>query len=686
MELVNLIMDYSNKYLAYLILISLGIYILINAYIGSNYIDFYPINGDFQAFNPFRRLDEGYTIAKDFNIYLGLGLTKFTYYFYSLVKLFDMPGLKASYYTFCVLCPVVFIFNTFWCSRLFSINYFQSGFITILIFVNSFFLPLTESGNSLLGMRAAIPFLVAYYVYVNFNRLFTFHIRTLLGLICGFVIIWSPDYGVPTWLATILVIIILNSTSQKYKKGIQYVTEFALVSLSSFFIIGSIFTDGHFLYYLKYLDSIKQNQLWYFLTGWYLDQKIFELSDIPSLHFIGISLAVMAYITYLIVKNKDLSQFGIKHSNLSGILIILIALLGGTYSPQLYGHISFHYALPLLLFFQIIVIKIIIEFTKHKSNFNASQKLIKTLFIIMTIFLIYQLSLRGYFSWERNYNPKDFTYEPSIQANLHNAYVSTVSLAKLVDENTKDLPKEKKLFSTYTSFLDNYIGAFNASKSDYIIHALGKSERDSYLERFRAADPKYVSIIRSNDISWAKWNQRVNTEFFKEVYKNYEPFAVNWYTIIYGKRSEPLTPIGLQVPYAMERTADNKITIMLPAERLTNELGHVYGLADIEYKVTREKSYVPIIGGRTYTQVHEFNILKEMKHKRNYDLGLKYGLSKHQKEIFFDAENKAKFLVLQFTSFPEASTRLEITKFNPYVYFQPDIELKKIPHKRNYIN
>ena len=177
--------------------------------------------------------------------------------------------------------------------------------------------------------------------------------------------------------------------------------------------------------------------------------------------------------------------------------------------------------------------------------------------------------------------------------------------------------KNKKIFSTYSSLMDAASGNFQPSNIDYIIHALGRENRQYYLESFAKADADYVTTPNELWTLWEVWSRRVNWWFYREMITKYEPVDQTVYHVIWKKRAQPLN-IKQHIAEVSCKVNGNslEVTDKLPA-------GTYYIELTVPQHTELKNSGEPVIGNRALLVVDEessgFNAI-EGKHVAQPDI------------------------------------------------------------------
>ena len=116
---------------------------------------------------------------------------------------------------------------------------------------------------------------------------------------------------------------------------------------------------------------------------------------------------------------------------------------------------------------------------------------------------------------------------------------------------TEEFLDENEFFATYASAQEVLNNTFQPSGTDYIIHVLGDSQREAYLNAFRTGSFKYAATIRETYTDWEYWVQRANWFFYRELYENWHPVYANSYEL-YWERNEKENQNKITDGYSVE--------------------------------------------------------------------------------------------------------------------------------------
>jgi len=89
----------------------------------------------------------------------------------------------------------------------------------------------------------------------------------------------------------------------------------------------------------------------------------------------------------------------------------------------------------------------------------------------------------------------------------------------------------------YASAVETVKNQFQPSGTDYIIHVLGDTQREQYLEKFQEGNFQYVADVdKANRFRY--WIRNANWFFYRELYKEYKPAFVTEYNMFFDKNNQ----------------------------------------------------------------------------------------------------------------------------------------------------
>lgn len=180
---------------------------------------------------------------------------------------------------------------------------------------------------------------------------------------------------------------------------------------------------------------------------------------------------------------------------------------------------------------------------------------------------------------------------------LPNKWKNSIQIARNINQELKNKLPTSRILSTYSSGIDVVAGAFNPTKIDYIIHALGTQARSRYLESLARAKPKYITTLREDYTQWETWARRTNWGFYREFVSDYQPIEATFYNIIWQRLKSPKKQDCPSAICRVTKASNNKTIINIFTEKQNNDAAH-YAEIGLKYHLEVKPSGVPIIGKR----------------------------------------------------------------------------------------
>jgi hypothetical protein len=701
-------------------------------------VNFYPLNGSFQTFNPINRLLHGETPGADFNPYLGIGVTYLTGF---LTALFG-GNFSASQFVINLLHLICHWFNLFVLAYLCNLSVKRSLLMTssimtlilcflitcalaypiifqsALIYIELPFIAnsnleyalreLTMPSGSNLGLRSSLPFLVSFVLLLVLPILKQRKrwIPVFLGAIVGILPLWSNDYGVPTCSLLILLSIIYIFKCYSSFKW-QGIILLSLASVLSFLLIGSIATHGHITQWIQenFIDVLG-DQLWYFNTAKY---KAYALQDIFSNYYLYLYSAILIAFCYHSVT--------VKPFNLKFLLLVFIGLTtlgagmlstvgGGSGKPFL------RYYFPALLVSYFIIPKCIALAAKAMQPLLKQQILPQPLILWgehcnqafsqyknraknAVAFLVIAgltVAIACSFSYPLLEKPvfPNYFYAAEVGGWFSPNYETPVAKARLLKEKLKNIPPKQKMLSTYASLMDLIVGSENSSGIDYIIHALGAASREKYLKEFRANPPEYITTLREDFTSWEPWVRRTNWWFYREFINQYELVDATFYNFIWQRRQQPQNFTYPEANCRIVPRSKSTVALIITNQTAVNsavaiDTKHFADIA-LSYALTIRSSGVPFLGSRGLINA------KELVSASSRSLGTLdnrfYGLPPRHADWHIPVEHQlGRTSVIELSGYPTDRALLEVSACHVQLMTPiQTFELNQRRHPKNVTN
>jgi len=535
---------------------------------------FYPIDGNYQNYNIVRRILDGQIPYKDFAIYLGL-----------------LHAYLGAFFTFIFgnnFCACTFVFNllTVAITALFSLflglirklNFKFVCAVTIgLILLLYFFylhypfasvVHLVSVDNSAKMVRF-LPLLIgAVSIYTILKKVKNENLnKILIGATAGVVFPLSNDFGIVCAFA-IAVIFTLRTVFEKtsLKKKFISMSLYIAGGLTALFTVLTALTRGHIVEWFTVNRGISEFQSWYY-NHKYIQYFLYKL-NFPTASILSAVFTVYLFYKLFIQKDKIEENIPYLIISISCITILLESnYMGGMSSviiPWIIGITIFWYFAAYLRKIEL-------------KNVNPDKFYVAAIFIGLIFSGI--LLNKGVIEY------KKFPTVPEISKSIGGKYSNHTDA---VADGLKFL-NGKKVFSTYSSAIEDISGQFQPSEYDYIIHALGEDARKKYLDVFKQGNFDYVITQRPETTEgWELWVRNTNFDFYKELYKNYIPVYYNDYSIYWEKTGkENIKTFDKNTQIIKENISPSEVKITIKSDKSVN------GIADlsVDYDTVRQNTF-----------------------------------------------------------------------------------------------
>jgi hypothetical protein len=550
-------------------------------------LDFAPTNGTFQNFNPVRRLQSGQTMFADFYPYLGNGPTLLTY---AAVRI-EGDNLYASIHSLEALAGILHVIALVMMARLFRLSWFSSIAIAAIVVlagerlsrgmnpaamvysnnwisqVHSIFY-MTQSS---LPLRAAAPIFLTMFLMMR-HRLTQSEIGNawIDGTAAGLSLIWSNDYGVPTFFV-FMVLFGLLAPRLTWLERMKRVFKVVAGGLAAAAAGITIVTRGQPWKWLQYNAGVAEDQFWY-----YEGTKVLQLSEIPVPAYVIVGLTVTAILFIDLLRTQSFAT--------RCMLLLLVTPLIAGYLSSFGGHYEKHYfvafrrSLTFAAPFACLRIgQSIIAYWPHYRNelrtflsrlgsTSTAQRLAVVAQVLLTLVIFGEVHRAHRYLKAQTRLPHDTFLVPELGGPMTDQWSKMVAIAREFREEAESCGRANFMFSTYATSFETIAGCFHPTGHDYIIHALGTKERDRYVESFLATRPRYVVTLRGAWM-WEQWVRKMHWDFYRELLRHYEPFDRSNLHVIWKPRHQVREFDDLPIAIRLERISPAEVLlhVELPA-------------------------------------------------------------------------------------------------------------------------
>lgn len=554
---------------------------------GLNFISF-AADGSFQLYNPLRRLEFGQVIGRDFQFFHGIGIPLLFYIPFRLLggNLFSSELCKWLLPSGGFLLTAILFFRT-------TLQSWRKATIALVILLMTLLpiVSMAEPGNSLQGLRTAMPMLVAALLALDYKRLLQIgkvvlpvkQLLLILALSLSFFI--STDHGVfaifSYFLVRSYVITKHRETNGLKRPGIRLALEITAVLLLILAMF-TVATMGHPLKPLIYaMKIIPAEQFWYFggppnaFLTWQ-NMSSFALHIYKAFVILGLT----TYLYMRMYRQKRIrpdTHFALWFLMIYG-LASCVSLLGyadiGQLGPLLKSMLSISIVLAMTMFFDY-------EQAYRTSRKKAPKKLrIQYAVYATATILMVVWSGRYLYRTSSTYDAigsiKAFRYArhwPDTAIGNEGGWGRAVrSFPEL------QTAQQGELWSVYSNLYEDRAKIFHPSKDgfDYIIHAIGKDNFDAYVWQFVQDKPKYVDTLRPGYFVYEQWLWTGNWAFYRQLIDNYSIVRHNDSHYLWTYNGDDLNKDAVSKPLTINKDGN----LELPASETELSLVEV----DLKYQ------------------------------------------------------------------------------------------------------
>lgn len=558
---------------------------VVHALRAQEYLDFIPINGTYQNYNPIRRFLSGQVPYKDFNDYLGMGHLLWG----SLFTMLWGGDYAASLSAFTFLSVGVAVLvslvlaNTLLGDKRLACAATLLALIAVLLIdeavpENSNTFSLLQSmivpGNSARMIRGAAPVLLVLALLFGeflirkfglFSRMKASRKELLLTALCGMcggcVFTHSNDYGISSWLCFGLMVgVFALARTRKVMAVLQHMAVYFAASAVGLCLFVTIATRGNLVSWLKATFGTGGYQSWY-----YISNHSFFLYDV-DFNFYSLLQAglVLVYLVLILRRKGDgyaLHRFGIP-------AVLNMTAFCATNEYKLISGGILHEMAFLILGLTILyeaVRFVMHRMEKAKNNARDISLLQYGSAFLATVWICSAGMDTGLVLLDKGRGE----YFPNLGGYMKSLAASIKDAEAFLDGKT--------VFSTYSSALEADMGQFQPSGYDYIIHVLGDDARAEYKDVFDAGNFDYVATIKREYNAWEYWVSAANWFLYQDLYENYHPVFSNEYEVFWEKNAPDQSFVlpGTEVDVEVVAENDSVSKIIVTGDESLN------GFADI---------------------------------------------------------------------------------------------------------
>jgi hypothetical protein len=497
--------------------------------------DYLPINGDWQNYNLVRRVLAGFIPYVDSVPYLGLGIVALILPFVILNNTFTMSLFATNFIV--IVCFILLTLTIFYLTtknlRLAMVGSLVAPLVIALFrklpFVCTFYDQLMHTDYSFRMGRGFLPVLlvIGLLFFLKYNKrdllalFYNAKFVSVIAFICGLFVTWSNDYSFCSIVAAGIVLFVsLVYSKTSFKQLCLLCGLFVIFAIVGILVSITVITLGHPLSYINCLAGIISYHYWYY--GAFKITSLIDvlLAQIPLILPVPLCYAVLVFkFCKRRVDSYDCLAFFLLTTPFGASLLYVL----GTGTSEL-NFMLLYVSLSLLLGW---CINIMLHFINKKIIFSkkiiAISKHSVTAVLLVCLIMNCCLVVRAV---NANNQVTNVPYVSKLGGYTHFAAGLEAAKAYIGDE---------KIFSTYAGALEVITDQFQPSGTDYIIHILGDQQREQYLKLFIDGNYRYVQTINPDFNTWEKWINDANWFFYRELLRNYSPFLLTDYSVIWQK-------------------------------------------------------------------------------------------------------------------------------------------------------
>lgn len=502
--------------------------------LAANYdISYEIMNGDFQNYNPVRRLLAGQTPYRDFTVYLGAGEL------YSVGGLLLILGNSFGhsifaagfctwfYFELLVLAVCLVVLGTaraargattFLCSVFFL--YVQGAALPFSGQVNALLAYAAASGNSARMMRSAALSLTVLAILAGL-RLWQSRGWALLApavlvpFTAGFFVPWSNDMGGAAYVAVSLGygLFLIRLYRAEAGKILLKTLRYIAVSMAGLAVSVTLISMGHPLAWLRQTRGVSAYQTWYYGTT--LSDRVCSWADIRWPAAALLCLAAALAFGAGILRCRSVRSAVLAAAGMALCLgMVLWNLLYTVVSASNNGPAGGAAALAAALVPACVLRGIRMLARRHQLPRPAPRLLRAGCAVLGAAVLVVGAA-----------------EQVRVRLGGHEGLSYTAGLGGWIGDQAEKLEAERELtagrtlFGTYASALEAMTGQLQPTGTDYIIHAMGDSQRLAYLQAFQTGSFDWAVTPSVKAAPTERWSRNANWWFYRELYRWWQPVA-----------------------------------------------------------------------------------------------------------------------------------------------------------------
>ncbi|MGN0974378.1 MAG: hypothetical protein ACI4OL_00135 [Gemmiger sp.] len=340
------------------------------------------------------------------------------------------------------------------------------------------------------------------------------------ALAAGALVPWSNDMGAALYVAVSLAygLLLLRRNKTSLKPTVVSVVRYILLSCAGLGAAVVLVSRGHPFAWLRQTRGTGGYQAWYY--GSTAAEKVTDLSQIPTspAFWLVLALAVGSAVLLFAAKTPGgaLRAAGCFALCLAMVLwhVAYCVLSCSGNGPILGCNALLGALLPAGL---------ALALTRLRQRFPAEPRpacRLPALLCAGFAAVVLCLGLTEQAQARRDGRGDEYTYVPSLGAWLGD------QAGRLATE--QGIAAGARVWGTYAGALETMTGQFQPSGTDYIIHVLGDGQRFRYLTQFQSGACDLVETPSYKVSEFERWSRNANWWFYRELYRYWEPLNTTY--------------------------------------------------------------------------------------------------------------------------------------------------------------
>lgn len=593
----------------------------------ARYVDANVFNGDFQTFDPIRRLFAGEVLFRDFDVYLGIGPTLAT----ALATWVCGGDFRASLYAVMFLCVSLHGFVVFLAGRLCGLGWGLASLVALALvqlvllktspclplwFVEwhrSVVLDVAQPAGSILGIRSALaPLMVSLLAltwrwwqasgqHADRRRV----IVTGVCAGCGF--LWSNDSGLPFAAAILGTLAVVWLRDRRPVAVVRNLALAVIVTGFTSLVLLTVVTGGTPQEWFRFnFLGVARDQFWY-----YVGDKVLVWHDIPVGRENIAAVVCLAWIAVRQYRRAEATRASLLIPLLGSVFLTgVLSQVGGAIQTR-YGRPIERLLLIVLPFVVADICRVVWQTVVHRRSASpagaepslatdSSNRSPSILGLLVRTTAACGLALIWWSTrpdWQAAFDkrpvhtPGNYFVWDRPQGAYSNYYAKTISVGEtLFQEFSRDaVPPRERVFSTYVSYLDLTTESFNPSRHDQIIHALGPDRRTRYQTALESSNTRYAATPRRDRFVFEPWLRCVNWPVYEHLLRHFDPVFTTDDSVVWRRRGIRRDWLGKPGPVDVTRhgSACYELRFDIPADDQERLRDKALVLIEFDYETAR---------------------------------------------------------------------------------------------------